>query len=144
MIRRPPGSTRSDTLFPYTTLFRSSGRGQGGCERLKIIRRVISELAFRTRQASDKAIVPRPVRAVDVLDRFGDSITNRHFAHLKRDDQGRRKVQIPLIECESLLSVIAHGLQVGRSEEHTSELQSLMRISYAVFCLKKKKRKKIS
>src|SRR3546814_17417776 len=79
---------------------------------------VISELAFRTRQASDKAIVPRPVRAVDVLDRFGDSITNRHFAHLKRDDQGRRKVQIPLIECESLLSVIAHGLQVGgRSEE---------------------------
>src|SRR3546814_2574027 len=68
-----------------------SGRGQGGCARLKIIRRVISELAFRTRQASDKAIVPRPVRAVDVLDRFGDSITNRHFAHLKRDDQGRRK-----------------------------------------------------
>src|SRR3546814_20940507 len=87
MIRRPPRSTRTDTLFPYTTLFRS--------------------------QASDKAIVPRPVRAVDVLDRFGDSITNRHFAHLMRDDQGRRKVQIPLIACESLLSFIAHGLQVG-------------------------------
>src|SRR3546814_10823140 len=111
---------------------------------------VISELAFRTRQASDKAIVPRPVRAVDVLDRFGDSITNRHFAHLKRDDQGRRKVQIPLIECESLLSVIAHGLQVGgkagrrddggRSEEHTSELQSLMRSSYAVLRLKKQRK----
>src|SRR3546814_13673378 len=87
MIRRPPRSTRTDTLFPYTTLFRS--------------------------QASDKAIVPRPVRAVDVLERFGDSITNRHFAHLKRDDQGRRKVQIPLIECETLLSVITHVLQVG-------------------------------
>src|SRR3546814_2474648 len=85
---------------------------------------VISELAFRTRQASDKAIVPRPVRAVDVLDRFGASITNRHFAHLKRDDQGRRKVQIPLIE---------------RSEEHTSELKSLMRILYAVLRLITKK-----
>src|SRR3546814_10488120 len=99
MIRRPPISTLTYTRFPYTTLFRS--------------RRFISELSLRTRQASDKAIFPGPFRAVDVLDRFGDSITNRHFAHLKRDDQGRRKVHIPLIECESLLSVIAHGLQVG-------------------------------
>src|SRR3546814_7298932 len=86
MIRRPPRSTRTDTLFPYTTLFRSHvdrlptapvGHGRGG-----------------------GLGVPRPTR--------------RQHPH-------------------------AHRLQQVRSEEHTSELQSLMRISYAVFCLKKKK-----
>src|SRR3546814_5957137 len=80
MIRRPPRSTRTDTLFPYTTLFRSPLHGLPG-----------RELAVSSgRLAADR----RP----------GD----------------RRRYQ-------------------GRSEEHTSELQSLMRISYAVFCLKKKK-----
>src|SRR3546814_2776042 len=76
MIRRPPRSTRTDTLFPYTTLFRSPGRGLRGGSRPP-----------RSGAAAGQAI-PRA------------------------------------------------GL---RSEEHTSELQSLMRISYAVFCLKKKK-----
>src|SRR3546814_2143402 len=91
MIRRPPRSTRSDTLFPYTTLFRSYVFGQ----RLK------------------------PVKL-----RFGPQIM----------------VQF---DCD-LLAVKVAGkieqmhLQQFRSEEHTSELQSLMRISYAVFCLKKK------
>src|SRR3546814_11635249 len=80
MIRRPPRSTRTDTLFPYTTLFRSDrGPDRGPRGRRPIVR-------FR----------PRPV-----------------------------------------LTVWAH---FPRSEEHTSELQSLMRISYAVFCLKKKKK----
>src|SRR3546814_2178435 len=74
MIRRPPRSTRTDTLFPYTTLFRSGGRNGG-------------------RRCS----------------RFGPRVL--HDA----------------------------ALSSRRSEEHTSELQSLMRISYAVFCLKKKK-----
>src|SRR3546814_6281832 len=78
MIRRPPRSTRTDTLFPYTTLFRSARLGLG--------RREVGE--------------------------------------------GRRLRRIP----------IASETNRGRrSEEHTSELQSLMRISYAVFCLKKKK-----
>src|SRR3546814_4721515 len=85
MIRRPPRSTRTDTLFPYTTLFRSII-----CEQL---------LAF----PADHAI--------DVID-FG----NR---------RGQRKQD----------AAAKHPI---RSEEHTSELQSLMRISYAVFCLKKK------
>src|SRR3546814_8848090 len=86
MIRRPPRSTRTDTLFPYTTLFRSSARG-----RLPLLR-----------EAS------------------GD------FSPLLRGALRRR---LPPQERNGSL----------RSEEHTSELQSLMRISYAVFCLKKKK-----
>src|SRR3546814_9142634 len=79
MIRRPPRSTRTDTLFPYTTLFRSADQLLPG-------------------QLGDRSAVADPGEA----------------------DRGRR------------------------SEEHTSELQSLMRISYAVFCLKKKKPKKIN
>src|SRR3546814_8411954 len=76
MIRRPPRSTRTDTLFPYTTLFRS--------------------------------IASAPTA-------------------------------LPLLESDVLRTFV--GIAESRSEEHTSELQSLMRISYAVFCLKKKKKK---
>src|SRR3546814_9458877 len=97
MIRRPPRSTRTDTLFPYTTLFRSVGQAVGrdvvafGQHRLDLQVLVELEQAF--------------------VERLGDG-------------RGQRGVGV-----------------VGRSEEHTSELQSLMRISYAVFCLKKKKGK---
>src|SRR3546814_7285556 len=84
MIRRPPRSTRTDTLFPYTTLFRSTGRVRRG-------------LFCRE----------RPDTAQSFLDQFPGWL--------------RTYIALP------------------RSEEHTSELQSLMRISYAVFCLKKKK-----
>src|SRR3546814_12219799 len=92
MIRRPPRSTRTDTLFPYTTLFRSSGR-----------RPVLEGLG-----------------AGDDLDQLlGDG-------GLTRPVVGQRQL-------------VDHLAGVARSEEHTSELQSLMRISYAVFCLKKKK-----
>src|SRR3546814_4556382 len=92
MIRRPPRSTRTDTLFPYTTLFRS-----GTC-------------AFRGALTSvHLAVSPRSVRAA----------------------AGARL-------CRFLAAVSpAMGGGLKRSEEHTSELQSLMRISYAVFCLKK-------
>src|SRR3546814_11675355 len=88
MIRRPPRSTRTDTLFPYTTLFRSAQRADLGDQ--------------------------------DALRRRG-----RRDARVRRGRRGHR-------------AVAASG-PAGRSEEHTSELQSLMRISYAVFCLKKKK-----
>src|SRR3546814_5019636 len=87
MIRRPPRSTRTDTLFPYTTLFRS------------MIMRVFGVTASRTRC---------------------QSIANAGTV------SGMCTARAP---CRSI---------AGRSEEHTSELQSLMRISYAVFCLKKK------
>src|SRR3546814_8228694 len=92
MIRRPPRSTRTDTLFPYTTLFRSTAplpKSLGeNCPW-----RAVSPISSATRDASTEA-------------------SGSHFAI--------------------------------RSEEHTSELQSLMRISYAVFCLKKKKNKRQS
>src|SRR3546814_3582652 len=106
MIRRPPRSTRTDTLFPYTTLFRSRlprsnyFLAQTGC---------FSELLVQSTQSPlGPAVSPHwPARNV-----CSDSL-------------------------QMSLRLIA--LRQGRSEEHTSELQSLMRISYAVFCLKKKK-----
>src|SRR3546814_6787291 len=91
MIRRPPRSTRTDTLFPYTTLFRSRPDRYGVCQRRRR-RRMAAHLAGRRRGL-------------------------------------RRAYDLPYI--------------LARSEEHTSELQSLMRTSYAVFCLKKKKNNKL-
>src|SRR3546814_9137830 len=96
MIRRPPRSTRTDTLFPYTTLFRSPAR--------PLYRR-----QSRRVNETGQGTMPR----VD-------------FYRLTRD---------PI---ERVLPALATRILANRSEEHTSELQSLMRISYAVFCLKKK------
>src|SRR3546814_2705707 len=102
MIRRPPRSTRTDTLFPYTTLFRSRRdqgvRGVGG-----------GDGSDRSRARN----LHRPC-APDAEDRRGGG---RRLCRRQQGDQPRER----------------------RSEEHTSELQSLMRISYAVFCLIKKK-----
>src|SRR3546814_6649098 len=101
MIRRPPVTTRTDTLFPYTTLFRSG--------------REVVEL--RAAQQRVGAVVAGQRDAQVVVG------GQRLF-----DQRGQLR--------------IAEGLpERRRSEEHTSELQSLMRISYAVFCLKKKKSK---
>src|SRR3546814_1360741 len=98
MIRRPPRSTRTDTLFPYTTLFRSDLRydvyGTYGRTKAKFI-------------GYNRLVVPNLLAALDAVVDPGDG-------------QVRCRMDVP------------------RSEEHTSELQSLMRISYAVFCLKKK------
>src|SRR3546814_5728971 len=96
MIRRPPRSTRTDTLFPYTTLFRSHGQRQ--------------------------------------LDFPQESFDPAHFFGPRHPLQHRAGRDAAAVFRGSL------GSQVARSEEHTSELQSLMRISYAVFCLKKKKK----
>src|SRR3546814_10013597 len=99
MIRRPPRSTRTDTLFPYTTLFRSQqllpvADFSGGWRmRLNLARTLMAE--------ADVLLLDEPTNHLDL-----DAIL--------------------------------------RSEEHTSELQSLMRISYAVFCLKKKKKQQNS
>src|SRR3546814_7553339 len=88
MIRRPPRSTRTDTLFPYTTLFRS-------------------------RRSQRRQLFAEP-------------------------EQSGRRLGILLAQPLDELHGEAVGSAAARSEEHTSELQSLMRISYAVFCLKKK------
>src|SRR3546814_5512108 len=106
MIRRPPRSTRTDTRFPYTTLFRSTHQGQpagqggapvsGDQTAVRLHEGEVSGAGEKHRAVADAVHVEQSVDGATTFD-------------------GRR------------------------SEEHTSELQSLMRISYAVFCLKKKK-----
>src|SRR3546814_9939185 len=112
MIRRPPRSTRTDTLFPYTTLFRSKFwlADFKGCHsaldgRLSAVRQPCLSL-------------PRSIRPIG----------KDHIS----------AVSVILAGNEPPISIYPFPA-LGRSEEHTSELQSLMRISYAVFCLKKKK-----
>src|SRR3546814_3665119 len=115
MIRRPPRSTRTDTLFPYTTLFRSWGRLLGFLPDLAARR---GGGARASRRGDRPAGLWRCLRPPDAARRAGDGRAGSRRAIART---GRR-----------------------RSEEHTSELQSLMRISYAVFCLKTKKNKQIS
>src|SRR3546814_896819 len=106
MIRRPPRSTRTDTLFPYTTLFRS---------KVNYVSRHARTVPAASRGGS---LVPNPASDREVRKRGRCSYDG--YPGLRANPHtGPRRV------CE-------------RSEEHTSELQSLMRISYAVFCLKKK------
>src|SRR3546814_10824978 len=100
MIRRPPRSTRTDTLFPYTTLFRSRLRSRF--------------------PPFDRSFARQPVRR---------ELQRRGMAAARR-----RRLLCRAAALEHDVAIRA----ARRSEEHTSELQSLMRISYAVFCLKKK------
>src|SRR3546814_8422269 len=114
MIRRPPRSTRTDTLFPYTTLFRSCASicPASGCHS---VRRRIGDYAERLEHHHRP---PSDAQARRLLCE-APPVPARRFCHHR----------------------CGHGARPhGRSEEHTSELQSLMRISYAVFCLKKKKK----
>src|SRR3546814_9852876 len=109
MIRRPPSTTRTDTLFPFTTLF----------------------LSF----ADDLLAIFLPDEVADteaVLGRFARIFEGRGYLALTL--RRRPGDQLRLHD----LTNLAARHRVPRSEEHTSELQSLMRISYAVFCLKKK------
>src|SRR3546814_7233144 len=98
MIRRPPRSTRTDTLFPYTTLFRSR-----------------PDLGYDARSLC--RITARPA------------------------DDRHQRLRCRRCATDDRASLYREADLARRSEEHTSELQSLMRISYAVFCLKKKKNK---
>src|SRR3546814_4177484 len=109
MIRRPPRSTRTDTLFPYTTLFRS-------------------------RLAEDhlEALLER-LADHDLALEVDDHALEAGHRRLLRGDVERSHVDEATVDQDG-------GEAAVRSEEHTSELQSLMRISYAVFCLKKKRR----
>src|SRR3546814_7930611 len=111
MIRRPPRSTRTDTLFPYTTLFRSHV-GRYRHPFFSSCKPVLRPAWQRSAPAGQK-VARRPTRCTN-----GPELLHRGHSR-KRTKKGRGRAP--------------------RSEEHTSELQSLMRISYAVFCLKKKK-----
>src|SRR3546814_9751196 len=105
MIRRPPRSTRTDTLFPYTTLFRSKGKTPRIAGRFRLV------------------LLPTEAELFDCT--------------LRRNLTGPARPAGLRGECPPA------SAWRRRSEEHTSELQSLMRISYAVFCLKKKKNNNI-
>src|SRR3546814_2292270 len=117
MIRRPPISTRTDTLFPYTTLFRSLLGG--------FVNRL--DAVIKAQYAANQPGKPTPEVIFENTPSFKGSdlagtVARHPMWHLDnppRDGEGD------------------HAQHGGRSEEHTSELQSLMRISYAAFCVKK-------
>src|SRR3546814_1901809 len=122
MIRRPPRSTRTYTLLPYTTLFRSDRELRDllnrALQHLGADQRVIIELVYGVGHSLDEvaAILQCPVGTVKA-----------RLFHAR-------------VKLRNVVPALGGGTgaQEVRSEEHTSELQSLMRISYAVFCLKKK------
>src|SRR3546814_6629574 len=124
MIRRPPRSTRTDTLCPYTTLFRS-----------RDVRQFEREIARRLPIAGDGQHIGarRREKGRRIVALIGVAIVE-----IASVDDARRPGQCPV---QAAIVGQAVEQQQCRSEEHTSELQSLMRISYAVFCLKKKKNK---
>src|SRR3546814_6380600 len=124
MIRRPPRSTRTDTPFPYTTLFRSS---------LKTVRGSATITAGNAPGLNDGAAFIM-LGGRSVAERFGATAQAEIVSAVRVAEGPTEGARTPAIAIHKLLS--RQGMH--RSEEHTSELQSLMRISYAVFCLKKK------
>src|SRR3546814_6742795 len=113
MIRRPPRSTRTDTLFPYTTLFRSAGARVG--------------------RKGAGVRVPAAWRAANTR----SSWRGKWLAGAARQEAASK---MWMGQGHTRPALLSRRRIMARSEEHTSELQSLMRISYAVFCLKKKKK----
>src|SRR3546814_2418881 len=109
MIRLPPRSTRTDTLFPYTTLFRSQ-KLDG-----------LAEYAHNFHQGLQGL--------TEILNK-ANVVYNTELQEIHQKLEGTKSIYVNVANSMSQLQ--------DRSEEHTSELQSLMRISYAVFCLKKK------
>src|SRR3546814_4021720 len=109
MIRRPPRSTRTDTLFPYTTLFRSFRSSENQ------LTKCFCRFARSRHDVVNVSASFGPLQSSSWDGSLTQPFFHSHFWHCTMHNH--------------------------RSEEHTSELQSLMRISYAVFCLKKKKKK---
>src|SRR3546814_2862887 len=120
MIRRPPRSTRTDTLFPYATLFRSE---------------------FGQENIRANIISPGLIDSSGAQALFQDPAVTRAFTErlpMKRAGTTREIASVATFLASEASSFTTGAIVPVRSEEHTSELQSLMRISYAVFCLKKK------
>src|SRR3546814_20867698 len=137
MIRRPPRSTRTDTLFPYTTLFRSGEcAGSARCRHRRMRVSYWEPLDRGTRRAPMTTRLKHVILAVAAALAFAAPAV----AALKVGAPAPDFSAPAYLAGEPFTYQLADALKHGRSEEHTSELQSLMRISYAVFCLKKKKK----
>src|SRR3546814_1781573 len=139
MRRRTPRSTRTDTLIPYTTLFRSGsdGRIENGYT-VKLVNKVADARSFTIEiESKTPGIVlrdmPQPVRAQPE-----EVLSLPVVLSAPASIKGRQDVVFTIRSVDGEASETVDS--TFRSEEHTSELQSLMRISYAVFCLKKKKK----
>src|SRR3546814_2054098 len=146
MIRRQPRSTRTDTLFPYTTLFGSGARqpaGPAGCVRCsarheskcltgrgswgRIV--ALTAIAAAHRHMQDAGAAGAGIRPLDRAEAAAGGI-----AQVMQESFRRCIAALP-VALDGDLPAIGQDEAGDRSEEHTSELQSLMRISYAVFCL---------
>src|SRR3546814_2502344 len=129
MIRRPPRSTRTDTLFPYTTLFRSASN-LGGRHR--------QAAGWLSRSAKFKKDEDVLSRLAELSFHRGDKRPQRYLKNFESARSYLIKLAVALRDLawedasQALGNLLTSSSQ--RSEEHTSELQSLMRISYAVFC----------
>src|SRR3546814_6209889 len=134
MIRRPPRSTRTDTRFPYTTLFRSG-----------------DSFAYRARSALSRSGIVPDCRALDedvMATVTTEDLRNMTPLRVANHTVGKPDETLAMMEEDGYVyfrDVLDQGAvgslrqrYMDRSEEHTSELQSLMRISYAVLCLKQK------
>src|SRR3546814_3612249 len=131
MIRPPPRSTRTDTLFPYTTLFRSP-------RDRRVLALPLSPFGWRAEDFSVRSARHRQSRSADLRLRLAASAHRRCDGFLGAGEaRGRHNEAVVLRQPrrQDDLAGIQHWAR--SSEEHTSELQSLMRISYASFCLNK-------
>src|SRR3546814_8952596 len=125
MIRRPPRSTRTDTLFPYTTLFRSPA---------------VCGFALGLREGLSLREAGEWLSAPMVANLVCGRCAGRSLPGLLDEHQDRTSFGLSFGIRRPETTSPSSTITSRRSEEHTSELQSLMRISYAVFCLKKKKK----
>src|SRR3546814_10206921 len=125
MLRRPPRSTRTDTLFPYTTLFRSHDKGLSGHSDADVVLHALTDALLGT------------IAAGDIGTHFPPSDPQWKGA---ASDQFLDHAAALIAERGGIVDFVDLTVMCERSEEHTSEIQSLMRISYDVFCLQKKKK----
>src|SRR3546814_3933456 len=148
MIRRPPRSTRTDTLFPYTTLFRSVLRGpqstllgKNSSAGAILVRRSrpTNEVEGRARieYGTDNLFQAQGLMNFPIVDGI---LAGKVYAMYRHSDDYAENLVPGVSDLGGGEVTTFRGALRLRSEEHTSELQSLMRLSYSVFCLKKKKR----